>query len=298
MVSDDSVAALCGVRKRYGSTVALDGLDLEVLPGELLAVLGPNGAGKTTALGVLLGLVRPDAGTASLFGSSPAELAVRRHVGAMLQEATLPGELRVREHVELYASYYPSPLATSAVLELCGLGALAERPYGRLSGGQKRLVQLAIALCGRPRLIFLDEPTVGLDLEARQRLWPALRQLAEDGVAIVLTTHDLEEVGALADRVVVVGGGRVVASGTVDELRALAGCTHVSVASHLDLDDVAAWPEVTTASRVGHRLQLTAGVAEPLVRRLLAADPEAHELEVRRAGLADALQAAMDREAS
>jgi ABC-2 type transport system ATP-binding protein len=291
MMSDASVAALAGIRKRYGSIVALDGLDLEVLPGALLAVLGENGAGKTTAIGVLLGLVRPDAGEVSLFGRPPAELAARRHVGVMLQEATLPAELRVREHIDLVASYYPAPLAVGAALELCGLGALAERPYGRLSGGQKRLVQLAIALCGRPRLLFLDEPTVGLDLEARERLWAALRQLVGDGVAIVLTSHDLEEVGGLADRVLVLGAGRAVASGTVDELRALVDCTHVSIASRLDVDEVAAWAEVTTASRARDRLELTARVAEPLVRRLLAADPEACDLEVRRAGLADAFRA-------
>src|SRR4029079_8953112 len=153
VMNEPCLAELSGVHKRYGNTVALDGLDLEVGRRELLAVLGPNGAGKTTAISLLLGLQQPDTGTARLFGQSPKALAARRQTGVMLQEASLAPELRVREQVDLVASYYPVPLKVDAVLEKIKIGALPRRPYRKLSGGQKRQVQLAMAVVGRPRLL-------------------------------------------------------------------------------------------------------------------------------------------------
>ena len=287
-MNDSCLAELSGVHKRYGSTVALDGLDLEVGWRELVAVLGPNGAGKTTAISLLLGLQQPDAGTARLFGQSPKALAARRQTGVMLQEAALAPELRVREQVDLVASYYPAPLNVDAVLEKIQIGSLAKRPYGKLSGGQKRQVQLALAVVGRPQLLFLDEPTVGLDLQAREILWATMRELVGQGASIVLTTHYLEEAEALADRVVVLGKGKVIASGSVSEVRALVARQQITCVTSLAVEEIAAWPDVEEVSRDQQGLRVTTREAEAVVRRLLAADPELKRLEVHRAGLAEA----------
>ena len=191
------------MHKRYGTTLALAGLDLQVRRGELLAVLGPNGAGKSTAISLWLGLLEPDEGAVRLFGGSPLDVESRRHVGVMMQEVGLTPELRVRELVELTASYYPDPLPTDETLALTRTEALAHRPYAKLSAGQKRQVQFALAICGRPPLLFLDEPTVGLDVEARETMWRTIRAMVAQGCSIVLTTHYLEEAEALADRVAV-----------------------------------------------------------------------------------------------
>jgi ABC-2 type transport system ATP-binding protein len=279
------------VSKRFGKTVALDGLDLEVGRGELLAVLGPNGAGKTTAISLLLGLQQPDAGAVSLFGRSPLVVEARRGVGVMMQEVHLAPELRVREQIDLVASYYPAPLSPEAAMEMTHTTALAERPYGKLSGGQKRQAQFAIAVCGRPALLFLDEPTAGLDVQARELMWTTLRQLVADGSSILLTTHYLEEAEALADRVAVLARGGVIASGTVNGIRGLVVRKQVSCSSALDVALVRTWPHVESASRERGRLVVETSDAEGVVRQLLAADEGLRELEVRRAGLTEAFAA-------
>ncbi|MEM7479761.1 MAG: ABC transporter ATP-binding protein [Acidobacteriota bacterium] len=286
----EPVARLRGVVKRYGAVTALDGVDLEVRAGELLAVLGPNGAGKTTAVAAWLGLIEPDAGVAELFGGPPQDVERRRRLGVLLQDADLAKELRVREHVALAASYYPDPLPVDEVLARAGILDLARRPYGKLSGGQKRQVQFAVAICGRPQLLFLDEPTVGLDVRAREALWTTVRELLADGCAIVLTTHYLEEAEALADRVAVLAEGRVVTAGTVDDVRSLVDRRHVSCQTALTADEVATWPGVLEIAREGDRLRFVASDAESVVRRLLDGDPDLRRLEVREAGLSEAFQ--------
>jgi ABC-2 type transport system ATP-binding protein len=286
--SDKPLAQLRGARKSYGAVRALDGIDLELHGGELLALLGPNGAGKTTAIGLLLGLIRADAGAVELFGMDPQRIEARRGIGVMLQDAALPPTLRVGELIRLAASYYPSPRSVAESAELAGVADLLQRPYGKLSGGQQRRVQFALALCGNPRLLFLDEPTVGMDIEARQKLWNAIRALVADGVSIVLTTHYLEEAEALADRVCVMARGRVISEGSVEALRARIALKRVWCATRLPLAEVAAWPEVAEARIDGERLCLSTEHVEPLVRRLLAHDAQLSALEVRVAGLAEA----------
>src|SRR5580658_5709946 len=281
-------AELAGAKKRYGKTVALGGLDLQVPPGELFSVLGPNGAGKSTAISLLLGLLRADAGTARLFGVSPFRVEARRKIGVMMQEVMLAPELRVREHIELVASYYPNPLTPAAAMELTNTTELASRPYGKLSAGQKRQAQFAMAVCGRPKLLFLDEPSVGLDVRARETMWAALRRLVSDGASIVLTTHYLEEAESLSDRVAVLSKGRLIASGTVNEIRALVVRKHITCSTALSADQIAAWPDVESVTREQQRMQISTSNSEAVVRRLLAADANLQELEVRRAGLAEA----------
>src|SRR6187551_233788 len=176
-MSQTTLASLSGVRKRFGKIQALDGFDLAVKRGELLAVLGPNGAGKSTAISILLGLQTADEGSAELFGHAPQEIDGRRRIGVMMQEVMLPGVMRPRELLEQVASYYPVPYDLDSVVERLSLQKLMQRPYGKLSGGQKRQVQFALALCGRPELLFLDEPTAGLDIHARESLWKVIREL-------------------------------------------------------------------------------------------------------------------------
>jgi ABC-type multidrug transport system ATPase subunit len=282
------VAELSRVHKRYGNTVALDGVDLEVPRGSLFAILGPNGAGKTTAISLLLGLLEPDAGDASLFGQSPHLIEVRRLIGVMMQEVALANELRARELIDLTASYYPMPMTNEEIIELTRISSLAGRPYGKLSGGQKRQVQFAMALVGRPKLLFLDEPTAGLDVQAREIVWDLLRRLVKDGTSIVLTTHHLEEAEALADRVAVLNKGRLVALGSVNDVRSLVARKQICCSTTISAERIKRWPGVQNVSRVRQQLHITAADAETLVRRLLQEDAYLEELEVSRAGLAEA----------
>ncbi|MBV9180764.1 MAG: ABC transporter ATP-binding protein [Acidobacteria bacterium] len=283
----ECLAELSGVSKRFGKVQAVDGLDLEVRPGELLALLGQNGAGKSTAIALLLGLERPDSGSAVLFGLSPLDIEARRGIGVMMQEAALVPELRVREQIELVASYYPDPMAPGEAMQLTHTESLAERIYAKLSPGQKRQVQFALAICGRPKLLFLDEPTVGLDIQSRELMWSSLRRLVSEGASIVLTTHYIEEAEALADRVVVLAKGREIASGTVSEMRALVVRKQISCSSTLSLDQIRTWPDVDSVRRDHKGLHITAAKVEDLVRRLLAEDEDVEDLEIHRAGLAE-----------
>ena len=289
--SKQFLGELENVYKSYGAQTAVDGVDLTVSPGELIALLGPNGAGKTTTISMLLGLQQPDAGSVSLFGESPSNVEARRGIGVMLQEESLAGELRVRELLELVSAYYPDPYPPEEVMKLTRTSALAKRPYGKLSGGQKRLVHFALAICGRPRLLFLDEPTTGLDIDARETLWATIREFVARGTAVILTTHYLEEAEALADRIVVLVGGRPVASGTVEHLRSFVNRKRLSCSTSLDIDRIRSWSEVVE-SEVDEdgRLHLTVSDAEAVARRLLIDDPTVREMEIHRAGLNEAFR--------
>jgi ABC-2 type transport system ATP-binding protein len=287
-MSHAPLARLDGAHKSFGKIAALNGLDLAVHRGELLALLGPNGAGKSTAVSILLGLQRPDRGVATLFDADPQDVATRRRIGVMMQEVNLPSVMRPHELIRQVASYYPSPYDTRTVLEKLELQKLADRPYGKLSGGQKRQVQFALAICGRPELLFLDEPTVGLDVQAREALWRVLRDLLHEGCSIVLTTHYLEEAEALASRVAVMAHGQVVAQGSVEEIRAHVSRKTISFRSALPRATVEAWPEVLQWSEQAGRQHVVTREAEAVLRRLLATDAGLQDVEVRRAGLAEA----------
>ena len=289
MQSVNSPAAeLAEVVKRYGAKTALNGVRLRIERGKVTALLGPNGAGKTTAISLLLGLAMPDSGRVELFGRPPQELTARRRIGVMLQTAALPETLRVGELVELTSSYYARPRGLGEVARMVGIEELLLRPYGALSGGQQRRVQFALAVCGNPELLFLDEPTTGLDIEAREALWNVVRALVAEGSAVLLTTHYLEEAEALAQRVAVLMNGRIVSEGTVDEIRAVGVRRHIRCVSSLAVAQVREWAGVDAVSGRDKRLDIEVRTAEPVVRQLLAADPSLSELEVTRAGLAEA----------
>lgn len=286
------LAQLRGIHKRYARTIALDGIDLSLHRGEVLALLGANGAGKSTAIGLMLGLLAPDQGEAALFGQAPGALAARRRSGVMLQSAGIPDNIRVAELLDLTRSYYPTPRSVADCVALAGLDGLLDRNYRRLSGGQQRRVQFALAICGNPEVLFLDEPTTGLDIDARQRMWATIRTLVAAGTGVLLTTHYLEEAEALADRVVVLNRGRVAAAGTMQDVRALVSQRRIRCLSALDVERIAGWPGVRSATR-GHdgnpaRIEIITDAAETVARRMLAEDATLSELEIQRAGLAEA----------
>jgi len=285
-----TVALLEGVHHSYRGTPALQGVQLEVRRGEVLALLGPNGAGKTTCIGLLLGLLRVQRGEVRVLDGAPEAMAVRRRRGAMLQVAGVPPTLRVREHVDLFRSYYPAPLDEAALLAAAGLQGLEDRRFDRLSGGQKRRVMFALALAGDPELVFLDEPTTGLDVEARRLMWAEVRRIAAAGRTVVLTTHYLEEAVALADRVEVLHRGRVVAEGTPAEVKRSSG-RRVRCVTRVSLDELRRRPDVVSASTNGRHTELLTTAPEDLLRWLLMEDSELGELSVSGAGLEEALLA-------
>jgi ABC-2 type transport system ATP-binding protein len=286
------LAELIGASKTFGTgsaaVHAVAEVDLTVRAGELLAVLGPNGAGKTTALNMLTGLSAPTSGTARLFGRDPRELAVRQRIGVMLQSSGVPDTLRVAELLTAFRGYYPAPLPFASVVEAAGLGGLEHRLFGTLSGGQQRRVLFGIALCGDPELVFVDEPTTGLDAEVRRTLWATLRDLAESGRGVVLTTHYLEEADALADRIVVLNQGRMVVDGSPSHVKSLVSGRRISAESTITAAEASRWAGVHHAVRHASRLELLVSEAEPVVRELLARDRSVTGLTVTEPTLEDA----------
>ncbi len=289
--SPGCVAKVHSLKKSYGNIVALHNVNLEVRTGELLALLGPNGAGKTTLVHVLLGMARPDAGSVSVFGADPYTGEMQTRVGALLQVGRVPETLKVREHIDLFSSYYPNPLSMDETLAIAGLTEIKNRPYGELPGGQKQRVLFAIAICGDPDLLFLDEPTVGLDVESRRLMWTQIRSLIARGKTILLTTHYLNEADALADRILVLNQGAIIAEGTPAEIKARAMGKQIRCTSRLSLDEVLRVPGVLSAKADRNAFELQVDAAEPVVRELLQRDKWLTDLEVTNAGLEEAFLA-------
>src|SRR5579863_5201864 len=289
--SGQIVASLERVNKNYGDIRALRGVNFSVRAGEVVALLGPNGAGKTTAVKLLLGLLQPSAGKARVFGGDPTNPENRMRTGAMLQVGRVPETLRVREHVDLFSSYYQHPMAPGDVLAAAGLEKLADRKFGDLSGGQRQRVLFALAICGDPDLLFLDEPTVGLDVESRRGLWEEIRELVDRGKTVLLTTHYLQEADALADRIAVINQGEIIAEGTPSEIKARTCGKRIRCITGLGLASLREIPGVTEVKEDREAVEIHAIEAEPVVRELLARDPNLSGLEVTSAGLEEAFLA-------
>jgi ABC-2 type transport system ATP-binding protein len=285
------VASLEGVNKNYGEVQALKGVNFRVRAGEVVALLGPNGAGKTTAVKLLLGLLQPNTGKVRVLGGDPTNPENRMRTGAMLQVGRVPETLRVREHIDLFSSYYQNPLPAAAVLAAAGLENLSERKFGDLSGGQRQRVLFALAICGNPDLLFLDEPTVGLDVEARRMLWEQIRQLVGQGKTVLLTTHYLQEADALADRVAVINKGEIIAEGSPSDIKAQTAGKRIRCITSLTIDTLRQIPGVTEVKEDREAFEIHTPEAEPVLRDLLARDANLSGLEVSAAGLEEAFLA-------
>ncbi|MEU3307647.1 ABC transporter ATP-binding protein [Nocardiopsis sp. NPDC006832] len=280
----EHLARLIDVSRYYGSTVALDHVDLDVAAGTTLGLLGPNGAGKSTLLHLLVGLRRPSTGRVELFGGSPTDASRRRHLGMTPQQTGLPDTLRVREFTDFVARHYHSPVPSGEILEQFGLSDLERRQAGSLSGGQQRRLAVALAFIGRPRLVLLDEPTTGLDVEARKALWEGVREHAAKGGTIVLTSHYLEEIEALAERIVVLGAGGIVADGDLDSIKASVTMQEVRFTA----PGLPELPGIEHHEQTGDLHTIRTGDSDQFVRELIHSGVEFTHLEVRRPTLEDA----------
>ena len=276
-------------RGAEGTVQAVDGLDLSVARGEIVALLGPNGAGKSTTIDMLLGLAEPDAGTVSVLGGQPAEAIAAGDVGVMLQTGDLIRDLSVRELLAMTASLYPAPLDVDDTLSLVGIDAIAGRRTQKLSGGETQRVRFALALVGNPRLLVLDEPTVAMDVEGRLAFWKAMRELAARGTSVLFATHYLAEADANADFVVMIARGRVVAAGATTEISARAGLRTIrATLPGVAPGRLAELPGVLGAERHGEVVVLDCADGDQALRALLAEHPEARDIEVGGAGLEQA----------
>jgi len=282
-----SIASLDAVTKSFGAVRALDGVDLELRPGEILALLGPNGAGKSTAVSLLLGLRRPDSGRAVLHGRDPRDPEARRGVGVVLQEVGFPLSLRVHEAVDFVRAHFPDAPPTEAVLERFDLAELSDRAALGLSGGQQRRLAVALALAGSPRTLFLDEPTAGMDATARRALLRDVAAFAANGGAVLLTTQQLAEAEEVASRVVLLVRGRIVLEGTVAEVRARAGLAKVTVRT----EELPRLPSIASVESSVDRHVVYVEDADAFVAGLVRSGVSFRELEVTPVSLEDAFVA-------
>lgn len=290
----EPVISVKGLRKSFGSVEAVRGVDLEVDRGEVFAFLGPNGAGKTTTISVLEGYLERDSGDVRVLGTDPADAdrRWRSRVGFVLQECRLEPLLTVRETLELYAGYYPSPRSVPETIELVGLTEKSEARAKSLSGGQQRRLDVAVALIGDAELLFLDEPTTGFDPSARRQAWEVIAGLRELGKTVILTTHYMDEAQALADRVAVIAAGRIIATGTPDDLggRADAGSTVTFDAPPEGIEAMRAAVAGSWQRENGRAVLLTdepVRTLNELTAWALANGASLHGLEVRRPSLED-----------
>ena len=284
---------LRGLRKSFRTSgvivEAVRGVDVSVASGETVALLGPNGAGKSTTIDILLGLQRADAGSVALLGGTPEEAVARGRVGVMLQSGGLLRDLTVRELVTMMAALYPAPLSVDEALELAGAVGIAGRRTEKLSGGERQRTRFAVALVSDPELLVLDEPTAGMDVEARHRFWAAARDLAARGRTILFATHYLEEADSYADRAVLMAHGQVVADGPPTEIKSMVGTRTIrATLPDVPLESLERIPGVTRVERRGESIVLVCTDSDAAIRALLAEHPDARDIEIQGAGLEDA----------
>ena len=286
-----SAVELQGVVRRFGDVVALGGVDLSIEIGTTVALLGPNGAGKSTAIGIMLGLDEPTSGTARTLAQPPRDAVASGRVGAMLQTTGLPSGVRVDEILEFARRLYPAPLPFDNLLERAGLSGLARRRIENLSGGETQRLRFALAIAGDPDLVFLDEPTVAMDVETRRSFWGDMRRSAAEGRSILFATHYLDEADEVADRIVVLDRGRIVADGTSASIKAGAGSKTVRFRTpDADLAALSAMPGVTDVRLRRDEVTLTTSDADATARAVVTAVPY-RDIEIRGADLEDAFVA-------
>jgi ABC-2 type transport system ATP-binding protein len=292
-VSRSAGISLRGLHKTFkspqGHVHAVNGVDVDIAPGETVALLGPNGAGKSTTIDMLLGLLRPDEGSVSLFGMTPDKAIAAGAIGAMLQTGAVLRDLTVRELIDMMGSLFPHPFGVDETLEMAGITDIAARKTHRLSGGQTQRVRLAVALVSNPDLLVLDEPTVAMDVESRRAFWANMRTFAQSGKTVVFATHYLEEADAYADRIILMSRGRVVADGPATEIKATVGLRTIrATLPGADVAAIARLEGVTNVDTRGEAVIINCSDSDGALRAFLPAFPDARDIEVSGAGLEDA----------
>lgn len=274
--------------KVFGKKRALNSLNFSLPATGITALLGANGAGKTTLINCALGLCKPSRGELSVLGGNAGAHRVKQQVGVMLQDADLPDLLSAREHIALFSTYYPNPIPVDELITRCDLCDFADKRYKHLSGGQKRRVQFALAILGRPKLVFLDEPTTGLDIDARRVLWNTIRALGEAGTAVVLTTHYLEEADSLADHTIVISAGAIVANAPTTEIREAVSGAVIRCETKLNIETAGGLARVRSTQQSGRYLEILSHDGTATVKDLLNADPDVRDLSIQKPSLEDA----------
>ena len=283
-----------GLRKRYGDVRAVDGIDLDIRTGEVVALLGPNGAGKSTMIEMLLGLVRPDGGDVRVFDGSPADAITTGRLGAMLQSGGIVDDAKVGELIGLVAGLHRDAMSVAEALETAGIAGLADRIFANLSGGQQQRVRFALAIVGRPELLLLDEPTTGMDVESRAAFWRSMHQQTARGRTVLFATHYIDEADAYADRVVMMRHGKIVADGTAAQIKAtVVGRTIRARLADPDPAALASLPGVRDVEIRGDTVVMHCDDSDVTLRELLVAT-DAHDIEVTSAALEQAVLALAD----
>ncbi|WP_199750164.1 ABC transporter ATP-binding protein [Amycolatopsis sp. WAC 04169] len=285
-ITAGAAVRLSGLRKHYGDVHAVDGVDLTIAPGEVVALLGPNGAGKSTTVDMILGLSVPDSGTVTVFGREPGDAVGDGMIGAMLQGGALVEDLTVAETVGMVAALHREPMPVREALRRAGIEDLANRRSTRLSGGQKQRVRFAVALVSDPDLLILDEPTAAMDVGTRREFWKSMYEYTNTGRTVLFATHYLEEAEEFADRVVLMRSGRIVADGSVAQVRALAGGRTIrAVVPGAAEPVIAGLPAVTGFELRGGRAAISSSDSDVTLRALLAEIPGARDIEISAVGL-------------
>lgn len=281
-----------GVSKIFKNKRAVNNVSFSVKKGEIIALLGPNGAGKTTMISMMLGLCNPSEGKVLIFGESPTHRDVRNRIGAMLQEVSVIDSVSVEEVIDLFCSYYKDPLEKETLLQLANLQSERKKRCEALSGGQKRRLNFALALAGNPDLLFLDEPTVGMDITSRKAFWDTMRMLTSEGKTIILTTHYLEEADALANRILLLANGKVIADRTPNEMKAtiLQRTISFELKEEVPVSMLRSLPYVNDVSRDEQRIILMTENADATLRDIFMKNVPVIDIAVERGGLDEAFQ--------
>jgi ABC-2 type transport system ATP-binding protein len=284
-VEDMAAISLHNIKFGYTNTPIFENFDLDVLEGKLTTILGANGAGKTTLIQLMLNQINPQNGSVTVFGEERISSKLKQKMGALQQNATAPEKVKVRELIELFSSYYTNPLPFEQLTDSLGLTPILDKLFSELSGGQKQITLLAIAVCGNPSLLFLDEPSVGMDIELRRKVWGFIGELKRQGKTIILTTHYLEEAEKLSDQVVVIHQGQVIMKGTPMEIKAQTSMKRIQCYSALNEEEVAALPFVANISHAEQRYEVFSEQPETTLRAWLALDQQLSELSVESSSL-------------
>lgn len=283
-----SAIELRDVSKIYGDVEAIANLSLTIDEGSTVAFLGPNGAGKSTLLNMIMGSVKVSSGRISVLGQKPGSVGVRLRSGVMLQVTGVPETLTVSEHIRLFRTYYVEPMQFESIVQIANLQGLEKRRYGSLSGGEKQKLHFALSIAGDPDLLYLDEPTANMDVETRMSLWAQIQHFREQKRTVVLNTHNLEEAEQLADRIVLIDHGRIIADAPPPDMRSLVGTTMVSAKTELTVEVLRQLPGVLHMESANEEVRLIVNSPEITVRKWLDLDPSIKNLEVKPAQLQEA----------